>query len=73
MPTKKIVSILVGVLVIAVIGGGIYMSNSQTEKITPATNNITVSKESMNKAGSTSLEKEEDMDVPMMKKETSMQ
>ena len=72
MPTQKIVSILVGVLVIAAIGGGLYVSNSQAEKMTPTTNNITVSQESMNKAGSTSAEKEEDMDIPMMMKLASI-
>lgn len=63
---------MVGVIVIAAIGGGLYMSNSQSEKMTPATDKMAVTAENMNKEGSTSMQKEEDMDAPMMMKLASI-
>ncbi len=72
MPTQKIVSILVGVLVLVAVGAGIYMSNSQSEKMTPRADKMAVTAENMNKAGSTSMQKEEDMDAPMMMKLASI-
>ena len=70
MPTQNIVSIIVGVLVVAAIGGGLYLSSSKDKMVnksesapisqdTTAVNTHATDSAMMNKG-------EEDMDVPMM-------